>query len=257
MDLQLKDRVILIAGASRGIGHSIARACLEEGARVALIARGADGLAEVHRVFAAEFGGDRVWSLAGDASDTTFLSTVSDRVEAEFGPIFGAVANVGLYPAPYGFDIDDATWKAGNEQNFDSAFRFARSVLRKMQPRKDGSLLFISSIAGSGAIGTSLVYGPAKAGINHMARELGRILGPDGIRVNALAPGNILFPGGAWEKILQGKHGEERRRMIERGVPMKRFGCPEEIACVATFLLSPRASFVTGSIVTADGGQMA
>ncbi|MGB3865129.1 MAG: SDR family oxidoreductase [Xanthobacteraceae bacterium] len=257
MDLQLKDRIVFIAGSSRGIGYAIARACLEEGARVALTARGEADLAAAHGSFADEFGKEAVWSRAGDACDTAFLESAVDSIESKFGPIHGAVANVGLYPAPPGYELDDATWAAGNAQNLDSSFRFARAVLRRMHPRKEGALLFISSIAGSGAIGTSLIYGPAKAAINHLARELGRSLGPDGIRVNALSPGNILFPGGAWEKILQGENGMERRRKIERNVPMRRFGRPDEIASVATFLLSPRASFMTGSIVTADGGQMA
>lgn len=255
MDLGLKDKVIFIAGASRGIGLGIVEACLAEGAKVALTARGAEALEETRQRLAAIYGADRLWAMAGDMRDSATINKAVARIETEFGPIFGAVANVGLHPCPPGVEIDDATWDAGFSQNLDSAYRLARAALGPMQERGQGSVLFITSIAGLGALGTPLTYGTAKAGMNHLAKELARLTGRSGVRVNAIAPGNIIFPGGDWEARATGERADAWNKWINREVPLRRFGKPEEIGSAAAFLLSDRASFITGAVVPVDGGQ--
>jgi 3-oxoacyl-[acyl-carrier protein] reductase len=255
MDLQLNDRVVFIAGASRGIGLGIVEALLAEGAKVAMTARGAEALAVEHKRLAAQYGADKLWSMAGDMRDAATIETAIERVETEFGPIWGAVANVGLYPSPPGFEIDDDNWDAAFSQNLDSAFRLARSALRRMTARGEGSLLFISSIASLGALGTALTYGTAKAAMNHMSKELAKVAGVKGVRVNTIAPGNIIFPGGNWEVNSTGPRADAWARWIKREVPMNRYGTPEEIGGPAAFLLSPLASFLTGAIIPVDGGQ--
>ena len=255
MDLQLKDRVVLIAGASRGIGLAIAEALLAEGAKVALTARGAAGLEETRSQLAKTYGADRLWASAGDMGDTAIVEDAVARAESELGPLWGAVANVGLYPCPMGFEIDDATWDASFSQNLDSAYRLARSALRRMCARGEGSLLFISSICGLEVLGAPVPYGVAKAGMNHMAKELARIAGPQGVRVNTIAPGNIIFPGGDWEARIKTDPAMWRER-IEREVPLGRFGTPSEIGIPAAFVLSPIAAFLTGAVLQVDGGQV-
>jgi 3-oxoacyl-[acyl-carrier protein] reductase len=255
MQLGLDGKVIFIAGASRGIGLGIVEACLAEGAKLVITARGAEALEATRGSMAKTYGDERLLAIAGDMRDTAVIEDAVARTEDTFGPIFGAVANVGLHPCPPGIEVDDETWDKGFTQNLDSAWRLSRAALRRMTPRKDGSVLLISSIAGLGALGTPLTYGTAKAAMNHLTKELARIAGPSGVRVNAIAPGNIIFPGGSWEANSTGPRAEAWARWIKREVPLNRFGHPEEIGAVATFLMSPLASFVTGAVVPVDGGQ--
>ena len=255
MNLDLKGRVVLVAGASRGIGLGIAEACLAEGAKVAMTARGAERLEDARAGLAKQYGESNIWTRAGDMRITEEIEASVVGAEEALGPLWGAVANVGIHPCPLGIEVDDETWDAGFVQNLDSSFRLARAALRRLMMRGEGSLLMISSIAGVDAMGSPLTYGTAKAAVNHLAKELARLAGPRNVRVNALAPGNIIFPGGSWDERCNGPRAENWTRWVEREVPMKRFGTPEEIGAVAAFMLSPRASFLTGAVAPVDGGQ--
>jgi len=255
MDLGLKDKVIFIAGASRGIGHGIAESLLKEGARVALTARGAEALAESRKAFAAEYGEGAVWSFAGDLTQSAGIDAAVAACEAEFGPLNGAVANVGLSPSPLGLDVSDEDWDAGLDQNLNSAFRLARAAIPRISANGGGSFLFISSIAGLGALGTPLVYGATKAAVNHLSTSIARFTADTNVRVNTIAPGNIIFPGSTWEKQSTGPRADAWWRWIRREVPMKRFGTPQEIGDTAAFLMSERASFINGAVLAVDGGQ--
>ena len=255
MDLQLAGKIVFIAGASRGIGLGIADALLAEGAKVALVARGANVLNETADLLAARYGRDQIWTASGDMRKTEDVEKAFTDCETQFGPIWGAVANVGIHPCPPGFDIDDESWDGGITQNLGSSFRVARAALRRMTPRGEGSILLISSIAGLSAMGSGLTYGTAKAAVNHLGGELAKLAGRSGIRVNTLAPGNIIFPDGDWEKRMNGPRREAWQRWLDREVPLKRFGKPEEIGGVAAFLLSPVASFLAGAMLPVDGAQ--
>lgn len=255
MDLQLTGKIVFVAGASRGIGLGIAEACLAEGAKVALVARGADVLKETADRLARQYGKDRIWTASGDMRKTEDVEKTFGDCEAQFGPIWGVVANVGIHPCPPGFDVDDASWDAGINQNLGSSFRVARAALRRMTPRGEGSILLISSIAGLAAMGSALTYGTAKAAVNHLSGELAKLAGRSGIRVNTLAPGNIIFPDGDWDKRMSGPRREAWQRWLDREVPLKRFGKPEEIGSVAAFMLSPVASFLAGAMLPVDGAQ--
>jgi 3-oxoacyl-[acyl-carrier protein] reductase len=255
VDLQLKDKPIFIAGASRGIGLGIAETCLQEGAKVAITSRDVEELEETRKRLAATYGANRIWAAPGDMCDTATIESCVMGAETALGPLYGAVANVGGSPPVPGFDLTDEHWEAGLTQNLGSAFKLARTVLRGMTARGEGALVFISSIAGMEAFGSPMDYSASKAAINHLARELSKNVGPLNVRVNTVAPGRITFPGGYWDQRLKGKRAEYWKEAIASETPLRRLGTPEDIGAAVSFLLSPAAGFITGSIVVVDGGQ--
>lgn len=255
MDLNLKSKIIFVAGASRGIGLGIAESLLAEGAKVALTARGAETLEKTHAALAEKYGAANLWRMAGDMTQTADIERALDACEKELGPIDGAVANVGISASPLGVDVTDKQWDEGLDQNLNAAFRLARGAVKRMEARKRGAMVFISSIAGVDTMGSPLIYGATKAGVNHMAKALSRFAGQTGVRINTICPGNIIFPGGSWEANSTGPRAENWARWLKREVPLNRYGTPQEIGDVAAFLLSDRASFMNGATIVVDGGQ--
>lgn len=260
MDLGLKDKHVFIAGASQGIGEGIARAFLGEGARVSISARGAEKLEALRAALADRHGADRVWAGTGDMTDTATIARTLDAAEAALGPAHVAIANVGLDNAPSGFDVPDDKWESGMRQNFLSGARLAREWLRRTtarpaEERAGANMILISSIAGLEALGTSLTYGTMKAATNALGKELAKIAGRENIRVNVVAPGNILFPGGNWEARVNARP-DPWNKWIRREVALRRFGTPAEIGDACLFIASARAGFLSGAVIPVDGGQV-
>lgn len=249
MDLGLDGKTVFISGASRGIGLAIAQAFVGEGARVVITARNADRLEAV----ATELGGS-AFPLVADMTDPAQIEEAFARALDRFDVVDAVVPNLGRGRSPSGWDVDTADWRAALDVNLFASIELARVALRYLVSRETGSLTFVSSIAGREAIGAPLAYAAAKAALDSAMKGMARLVGASGVRVNAVAPGNVLFPGGRWEDRLE----EERNEVetyIARAVPLQRFGRPEEIADAVLFLTSERAAFITGATVVVDGGQ--
>ncbi|MEX1106478.1 MAG: SDR family NAD(P)-dependent oxidoreductase [Ilumatobacteraceae bacterium] len=259
MKLGLDGANVVVAGSSAGIGLGIARGFLAEGANVAISGRTASTL-DVARAELEALGLGTVASFAGDMTDSDVVEAALVAAEHDLGPIDCVVANVGLGRAPLGFEVTDDDWDFDIRQNLTGAMFLARSAMRRMVARDDESrrrcsIVFVSSIAGIEALGTPLTYGATKAGLNHAAKALARIAGKHGIRVNTVAPGNIIFSGGNWEQRVD-QRPEAWGRWIDREVSLRRFGTPDEIADAVVWLASSRAGFVTGTTLVVDGGQL-
>ena len=252
MDLGLKGKRALVTGGTRGIGRAIVEALAGEGADVAFCAR--DAAAVEATVVEVGATGVRASGRALDVTDGDRLQTWIDDVAGQFGGIDIVVANVGSGTAPTGWQLSREDWQAALNGNLLGGMVLATEALARMFEEQRGSLVMVSSIAGSEAIGAPAPYSAAKAALQSAVKSLSRLAGPHGVRVNAVAPGNVLFPGGSWERKLAERR-EFFKDYIQREVPLKRFGAPREIADTAGFLASERASFVTGACWVVDGGQ--
>jgi 3-oxoacyl-[acyl-carrier protein] reductase len=254
MDLELRGKSVLVAGSSRGIGLGIAAAFLAEGAGVAITGRDAAGLKSTEETLRAAHPGATLLAIAGDLTDEHHCAEAIAAIVKEWGTLDILVANIGSGTGRPGWQFDAKDWAALYEINLFGSVRLIGHALPHMVAAKSGSIVIISSITGVEATHAPLAYSSAKAALLNYTKNLSHQVGSEGVRVNAVAPGNILFPGGSWEKrIAKDPAGTEA--FIKEEVPMRRFGTPSEIADAVLFLSSPRASFITGACLVADGGQ--
>ena len=252
MDLGLNNKRVLITGASRGIGASIAENFLTEGASVIIVSRGSEQLFVTESYLKNSFKESEVYAESCDCTNVNSLEKLRGRIKERWGGLDIVVANIGdgrsvSEPLP-----DNEQWKRTWDNNFESALHTARTFLPMLQKSK-GCLLFISSIASMEAFGAPTDYSTAKTAVAALAKNMSRKLANE-VRVNVIAPGNIIFDGSSWD-IKNKKSPNAVAEVIKSTVPMNRFGLPNEIADSAVFLCSKRASFITGATLVVDGGQ--
>jgi 3-oxoacyl-[acyl-carrier protein] reductase len=255
MDLRLDNQVAFVAGSSRGIGKAIAAALLAEGACVVLTGRDEASLQSAEEELATADRRQRVLAVAGDFADTATIARAYEATIAKFGRIDALVANLGTGSGKPGWEQSAEEWERLFEMNFFASTRLTQAVLPYLLANANGgSILYMSSIVAIEATAAPLPYSAAKAALVNYSKNLARMLGPKKVRVNTIAPGNIFFAGGSWERHLNTRR-EAVEAMLQTEVPEQRFGTPEEIASLAAYLCSPQAAFATGGCYVMDGGQ--
>ncbi len=254
VNLSLQNRVALVAGSSRGIGKAIAAAFLREGCRVCITGRSEAPLSEALSDLETESGKESVISFCGDLTDSSTIEQCLRRTHKHWGRLDVVVANVGSGSGKPGWQVESGEWERLFRLNFWGSINLAQASIPLLAEKQHGALLFIASITGVEATPAPLPYSAAKAALVNYSKNLASQVARLGVRVNCIAPGNILFAGGTWERHLE-RDKDKVMKMIDSSVPLARFGTPEEIADMAVFLCSDAATFITGACVKADGGQ--
>ena len=254
MDLQLRDKVAVVTGSSRGLGLASATALAAEGCRVCLCGRTEATLSQAAgSVGSAAGDASRVMTITADVSTPEGIARVIAGAVDRFGGLDVLVNNVGLARGSDLAATSDAEWQEAIDQTLFPAIRASRLAVPYMQKRGGGAIVMIASIYGREA-GGRMTYNAVKAAEISLAKSLAQQLAPSNIRVNSVSPGSILFEGGSWWKRQQADP-EGIANFIKLELPFGRFGTPKEVGDVVAFLSSPRASWISGTSVVVDGAQ--
>ena len=246
MEISFKGKNVLVGGGSRGIGRSIALAFAASGADVAICARGPEGVSAAEAELRRH--GTKTFSMACDLGDESQVIRYVNEAANALGGIDVLINNA----SGVGLKDDESGWLASVNIDLFATARATRAAIPFLE-RSKGSIVNISSISGLKAVPRSLPYAAIKAALINYTMGQGLALAAKQIRVNAIAPGSIEFPGGIWDSRKTSE--PELYQRVLRSIPWGRYGSPEEVAGVALFLASDLASWVTGQTIVVDGGQ--
>ncbi len=239
-------KVAFVTGGSRGIGRAVVRRLAEEGWAV-----GINYLQSHEQARALESGllalGRPALAVQGDVADREAVTAAIRRVEDAFGPVSLLVNNAGIARQSQFQDISEADWRRFFAVNLDGAFHTIQAVLPHMLHEKEGCIINVSSIWGIRGASCEAAYSATKSALIGLTRSLAMELAPSQIRVNCVAPGVIRTD-------MTETLGEETLRDLAEQTPLGRLGTPEDIAAAVSFFAGEGASFITGQVLTADGG---
>jgi 3-oxoacyl-[acyl-carrier protein] reductase len=244
--MRLKEQVAIVTGGGRGIGKAIVQALASEGAKVAVIYRGSQQAAD-ELVAALRSSGATALALQVDVTDGPAVQAAVERVESELGPVDILVNNAGIIQDDLFVRLEPEQWDRVIRTNLGGTYNFCRAVAYGMMRRRKGRIVNISSVAATHVNPGQTNYAASKGGINSFTRALAVELASRGVTVNAVAPGFIETDMSA---AVRNKAGDT----IKKFIPMRRIGTPEDVARVALFLAGPDAAYVTGQVLTVDGG---
>jgi 3-oxoacyl-[acyl-carrier protein] reductase len=246
MEISFRGKKVVVGGGSRGIGRSMALAFAAEGADVAICARGPEGL-KVAEAQLREHGA-KVFGMSCDLGDESQVTRYVNEAAKSLGGINVLINNA----SGVGVKDDESGWLVSIDVDLLGTVRATRSAIPHLEKTR-GNIINISSISGLMAVPRSIPYAAVKAALINYTMGQGLALAAKHIRVNAIAPGSIEFPGGIWDS--RKTSDPELYQRILKSIPWGRYGSPDEIARVALFLASDLASWVTGQTIVVDGGQ--
>ncbi len=244
--MRLKDQVALVTGGSRGIGRAIVKAFSAEGAKVAFVYRGNQAAAD-SLVQEIQQGGGGVLALQADVMNADAAQECLNRIEKEWGRFDILVNNAGIIRDDLFVRMEPEAWHSVLQTNLGGTYNFCRAVAYTLMKQRRGRIINVSSVAAEYVNQGQTNYAASKGAINAFTRALAVELASRNVTVNAIAPGFIETD---MSEAVRNKAGD----MIKKVIPMRRLGLPEDIAKVAVFLASADSAYVTGQVLTVDGG---